>query len=82
MKKTILLATAFFSLSLSPLLTSCLDSGADIPDRQELIKIESQRLNEWFGTRYEEQLARSPMSRTYLGMSDGLDQLDDISQIA
>ena len=82
MKKTILLVTAFVSLSLSPMLTSCLDSGADIPDRKDLIVAESQRLNEWFGARYEEQLARSPMSRTYLGMSDGLDQLDDISQIA
>ena len=82
MKKTILLAAAFVSLSLSPLLTSCLDSGADIPDRQELINLESQRLNDWFDARFEEQLARSPMSRTYLGMSDGLDQLDDISQIA
>jgi len=82
MKKTILLTSAILSLSLSPLLSSCLDSGADIPDREELITQESQRLNAWFKARYEEQLARSPMSRTYLGMSDGMDQLDDISQIA
>ncbi len=82
MKKTILLATALLSLGASPLLSSCLGSGADIPDREELIIAESQRLNAWFKSRYEEQLARSPMSRTYLGMTEGMDKLDDISQTA
>ncbi len=82
MKKTALLATAFLTLSTSPLLTACLDSGAEITQREELIVQESQRLNDWFAARYEEQLARSPMSRTYLGLPDGMDQLDDISQTA
>ena len=82
MKKTALLATAILSLGFTPMLSACLDSGADIPQREELIKQESQRLNAWFTARYEEQLARSPMSRTYLGMDDGMDQLDDVSQMA
>ena len=82
MKKTILLATAFIAFGTAPLLSGCLNSGSDIPEREELIIQESARLNEWFAARYEEQLARSPMSRTYLGMSDGKDQLDDVSQIA
>ena len=82
MKKTILLATALFSIGAAPLLSGCLGSGADIPQREELILEESQRLNDWFAARYEEQLARSPMSRTYLGMADGMDQLDDVSQTA
>jgi len=82
MKKTILLATAFIAFGAAPLLSGCLNSGSDIPEREELIIQESARLNEWFAARYEEQLARSPMSRTYLGMSDGKDQLDDVSQIA
>ena len=82
MKKTALLATALLSLGVTPLLSACLDSGAEITQREDLIKQESQRLNAWFTARYEDQLARSPMSRTYLGMDDGMDQLDDISDIA
>jgi len=82
MKKTAMLATACLALGFTPMLSACLDSGADIPQREELIKQESQRLNAWFTARYEDQLARSPMSRTYLGMDDGMDQLDDVSQMA
>ena len=82
MKKTILVATALFSLGTTPLLSGCLNSGNDAPQREDLIIAESQRLNDWFAARYEEQLARSPMSRTFLGLDDGLDQLDDISQTA
>jgi uncharacterized protein (DUF885 family) len=82
MKKTALLATALLALGTAPILSACLNSGADVPAREELIVKESQRLNDWFEARYEDQLARSPMSRTYLGMADGMDQLDDISQTA
>jgi uncharacterized protein (DUF885 family) len=82
MKKKILLATALLSFGTTPLLSGCLNSGSDVPQREELIVQESARLNDWFAARFEEGLARSPMSRTYLGMSDGMDELDDISQIA
>jgi len=82
MKKTVLLATALLALGAAPLLSGCLNSGNDAPQREELIIEESKRLNEWFASRYEEQLARSPMSRTLLGLSDGLDKLDDVSQTA
>jgi len=82
MKKTILLATALLSLGAAPLLSGCLGSGSDVPQREELIIQESARLNDWFQARFEEGLARSPMSRTYLGMSDGMDELDDVSQTA
>lgn len=82
MKKTALLATAILSLGATPLLSACLGSGADIPQREELVAQESERLNDWFKARYEESLARSPMSRTYLGMTDGMDKLDDVSQTA
>ena len=82
MKNTLFVATALFSFGVTPLLSSCIASGADIPDREDLIVAESQRLNDWFKARYEEELARLPMSRTFLGMSDGMDQLDDISQTA
>ena len=82
MKKTLFIATALVSFSAAPFLSSCIGSSSNIPDREELIVAESQRLNDWFKARYEEQLARSPMSRTFLGMSDGLGLLDDISQTA
>ncbi len=82
MKKTVLLASALLSLSAASLLTACLDSGADIPQREQLIVQESERLNNWFKARHEDQLARSPMTRTYLGITDGMGQLDDISQSA
>jgi len=82
MKKSLLLATTLLSLGLSPLLSGCFNSGTDTPHREQLILEESKRLNSWFAARYEEQLARSPMSRTFLGLADGLDKLDDISQVA
>ena len=82
MKKTVLTAAALLSLGAAPLLTGCFNAGTDAPLRQTLIVEESKRLNNWFAARYEDQLARSPMSRTYLGMTDGMDQLDDVSQLA
>ena len=82
MKKTLLLATALLSIGATPLLSGCLGSGADIPQREDVIKAESQRLNAWFTARYEDGLARSPMTRTYRGLDDGKDQLDDVSQTA
>ena len=81
MKFRAYLATA--CLLASPyILTGCFPSGSDVPQREELIKAESERLNEWFSDRYEEQLARSPMSQTFIGMKDNHAKLDDISQIA
>jgi len=82
MKKTLLFTIAVLSIGTAPLLSGCLNSGGDVPQREELIREESKRLNDWFAARYEDQLARSPMSRTYLGQSDGMDQLDDVSQTA
>ncbi len=41
---------------------------------------EITRINDWFAARYEEDLARSPMRRTYLGIKTDQDRLDDVSQ--
>ena len=57
-------------------------SGSDTVSRELLVQQESDRLNAWFAQRYEDGLARSPMTRTYLGEDEGLDRLDDISQVA
>ena len=41
---------------------------------------ESERLNQWFEVKYEEQLQLSPMSLTQLGRKDKYDQLNDMSE--
>lgn len=43
---------------------------------------QSAALNDWFKARYEEDLARSPQTQSYLGMETGKDKLDDISDMA
>jgi len=82
MEKTLLLVTALISIGMAPVLTACIPGGSDVPQRADLIAAESERLNEWFAARFEDQLARSPMTRTYLGMDEGKHQLDDISETA
>ena len=47
-----------------------------------IVKTESQKINDWFQARYEEDLARSPMRKTYLGIKTDQDRLDDVSQAA
>ncbi|PHR91015.1 MAG: DUF885 domain-containing protein [Robiginitomaculum sp.] len=46
------------------------------------IQSESQQLNDWFAARYQDSLARSPLTQTYLGIKDAQDKLDDVSQAA
>lgn len=36
-------------------------------------------INEWFEARWQEQVARSPMTQTFLGIKDNYDKLDDPS---
>ncbi|MFC4654600.1 DUF885 domain-containing protein [Rheinheimera marina] len=43
---------------------------------------ESERLNQWFETKYEEQLQMSPLQMTFLGRKDKNDQIDDVSEAA
>jgi uncharacterized protein (DUF885 family) len=46
------------------------------------IQSETQRLNDWFAARYKEGLKRKPLTQTYLGLKEGQDKLDDVSQAA
>ncbi|HHL43801.1 MAG TPA: DUF885 family protein, partial [Hellea balneolensis] len=46
------------------------------------IETETAALNAWFDERYKEDLARSPMTKTYLGLPGDQDKLDDASQAA
>ncbi|QBY05209.1 DUF885 domain-containing protein [Thalassotalea sp. HSM 43] len=43
---------------------------------------ETERLNQWFAAKYEEQLQRSPLWMTMLGRKDKYDQIDDVSEQA
>lgn len=59
-------------------------ASAETPQLAETTptKSESERLNEWFELRYEEQLQFSPLSLTFMGRKDLYDQVDDLSEAA
>ncbi|HEY0922437.1 DUF885 domain-containing protein [Rheinheimera pacifica] len=40
---------------------------------------ETERLNQWFEVKYEQQLQQSPLQMTFLGRKDKYDQIDDTS---
>ncbi len=69
-------------LSLSALTLTACSPGSDSPSRETLVREQSTALNDWFKARYEEDLARSPQTQSYLGMETGKDKLDDISDMA
>ena len=56
-------------------------SAAATPTAEE-IKAETDRINEWFGKKYEEELAFSPISLTFLGRKEQYDKFDDMSEAA
>ncbi len=62
------------------------DAGAASPSAatasQADIAAESERLNEWFEKKYEEQLRFSPIQLTFQGRKDLYDQVDDMSEQA
>ena len=80
MKKITLLFTAALSVGL--LLPACQASNSEQPNKVEIVKAQSQALNDWFEARFEDELARSPMQQTYLGKKTNRDKLDDVSQLA
>ena len=43
---------------------------------------ETARINDWFEARWEEQLAFSPIQKTFLGRKDDYDRIDDASEAA
>ncbi|WP_100643830.1 DUF885 domain-containing protein [Alteromonas facilis] len=43
---------------------------------------ESERLNQWFETKYEEQLMQSPLTLTSLGRKERYGEIDDMSEAA
>jgi len=41
---------------------------------------QSQKLNEWFDSKYEESLQMSPIRLTMLGRKEQYDKIDDVSE--
>ena len=76
-----LFLTAFLSTSLLSM-AGCAPRGSDVPSKEELMANHSRALNDWFEERFDDELARSPMSQTYLGQKGAADRLDDVSQLA
>ncbi len=76
---TLLLTSA---LSAGLLLSGCQAKSQKTPNKNEIIETQSKALNDWFEARFQDELARSPMSQTYLGKKTNRDKLDDASQLA
>jgi len=58
------------------------NTPSEVSITQEKALTESQRLNQWFETKYEEKLLQSPMTLTTLGRKERYDELDDFSEAA
>ncbi len=80
MKLSTLLISSVLSAGL--LFSACGPAGTKDPSKAEMVEMQSQALNDWFEARYQDELARSPMMQTYLGIKDNQDKLDDASQLA
>lgn len=89
MKKSILLA-----LLGATALTACGEEASTPPENAnnaqesaaappaEAVEAETERLNQWFADRWEEELDFSPLFKTYLGRKDDNDKIDDFSEAA
>ncbi len=64
----------FGLLAIAFLMVSCGEEK-----KEEKQEDQSEALNEWFDTKYEEVLQKSPLQLTMLGRKDRYDQLDDMS---
>lgn len=70
----------FTLLALPFLMVTLLFSGCKSSTEEKVVKADqSNELNEWFDTKYEEKLQKSPLQLTMLGRKDRYDQLDDMS---
>lgn len=59
--------------------TSTTELVADLDAEKEA---ETERLNAWFETKFNEAISRSPMSATFLGSRENYDKWDDVSEAA
>lgn len=78
----------------STILAGCGQQGAEAPpaetaapqempaDTSEAAEAETARLNAWFKEKWQEELDFSPLFKTYLGMKEDNDKIDDFSEAA
>jgi len=57
------------------------DSTTQI-DNKQATQSESEKLNQWFAEKYEQQLQMSPIGLTFLGRKERYDEVDDLSEQA
>ncbi|WOR14048.1 DUF885 domain-containing protein [Hyphomonas sp. FCG-A18] len=85
------LHTAFAALALAGLTACGQPSTSPQADKSETNspeisqadrEAETARLNEWFEVKFNEAVARSPMTATFLGSREGYDKWDDVSMEA
>ena len=80
--KNFLKMTAAMTVAMTSFhLQGCENKGPSKVQR-EIIKTQSEQLNEWFEDRFDESIARSPMGATYMGLDQDQDRLDDSSELA
>ncbi len=70
------------AVAIMAVMPACKKGGGQTSEQHELVQSESQRINDWFEKRFQDEVARSPMTQTYLGMKNGQAKLDDASQLA
>ncbi|MEP6343301.1 MAG: DUF885 domain-containing protein [Maricaulaceae bacterium] len=63
-------------------MASCTQGSETSANQSDFITLESDAVNRWFDDRYNDELARSPISQTRLGLRKSLSRLDDVSQQA
>ena len=81
MRQILLATTAFLALA------ACTPSTSDKPVKptpkseatKTVASTETEKLNAWFDTKYEEELMMSPMSLTQLGRKERYSEMDDMS---
>jgi hypothetical protein len=54
-------------------------TGAETTDVAAVEETESDRINAWFEENFQQNVARSPMTQTFLGMKTNYDQWNDNS---
>jgi uncharacterized protein (DUF885 family) len=58
------------------------NAQTEAPATVQKAQSETERLNEWFEAKYEEQLLESPMTLTRLGRKERYDEFDDFTEAA
>ncbi|QBL09342.1 DUF885 domain-containing protein [Rheinheimera sp. D18] len=77
-KSLLTLAIASVITGCSPATETPTNSAANVVAEQKQ-QSETERLNQWFDIKYNEQLQQSPLQMTFLGRKDKYDQIDDVS---